>query len=158
MTRHLLALILTAFLSITACGTTEERADQPQQLAPPRASTDVVAPTNGASVELIQPSDRSTLPPGAVRIVANVTAFAVVAKQFHPAVDGEGHVHFYLDVEKLPTTHAPPATGVYRSVSRTTYTWPNVPPGVHVFSVQLVGNDHVPLDPPAIDEVRVTVT
>ena len=81
----------------------------------------------------------------------------MVAKQFQPPVDGEGHVHFYLDVEELPTTHARPTSGEYRSVSRTDYVWSNVPRGKHVFAVQLVGNDHVPLEPPARDEVTVTI-
>jgi hypothetical protein len=108
-------------------------------------------------VKLTRPVDGSTIRGGTVELVAVVSLFEVVAKQFQAPVPGEGHVHFYLDVEDLPTTHARPATGSYSSVSRTTYTWPDVEPGEHTFAVQLVGNDHVPLRPPARDEVRITV-
>jgi hypothetical protein len=148
--------LLSASVVLVACGEPVRQAVD----APRPAPTSTPRPTaaGGASVKLTTPSDGSKLPAGSIGLAAEVAGFDVVAKQFQPPVDGEGHVHFYLDVDELPATHARPTTGAYRSVSRTTYTWPDVPPGEHTFAIQLVGNDHVPLDPPARDEVRVTVT
>ena len=87
----------------------------------------------------------------------SVRGFRVVNRQFQRPVAREGHVHFYLDVRKLPTTHVYPSPVPYRSISGTTYTWTGVRPGRHSVAVQLVGNDHVPLRPQAKDRVTVTV-
>jgi hypothetical protein len=149
------AAILSTSLVLVACGTPARQvaeAPSPEATSTPRSTA-----IGGASVRLTTPTDGSTLRAGPIALAADVAGFDVVAKQFRPPVDGEGHVHFYLDVAELPTTHSRPATGDYRSVSRTAYTWPDVEPGEHTFAVQLVGNDHVPLDPPARDEVLVTV-
>ena len=126
-------------------------------MEPSREPTPKPQRVEGPSITFIEPTPGGSLPAGVVQLAVEVEQFDVVAKQFEPPVDGEGHVHFYLDVEELPTTHARPATGEYRSVSRTEYTWTGVPAGEHTFSVQLVGNDHVPLNPPAKDRVRITV-
>ncbi len=149
------AAILSVSLVLAACGGSVRQvaeAPSPEAVNTPRQPAAGVA-----SVRLTTPTDGSMLRAGSIGLVAEVAGFDVVAKQFQPPEEGEGHVHFFLDVEELPTTHNRPETGEYRSVSRTTYTWPDVEPGEHIFAVQLVGNDHVPLDPPARDEVRVTV-
>jgi hypothetical protein len=97
------------------------------------------------------PTAGSTLRSSTVKVSVVVEGFKVVKKQFRAPVSGEGHVHFYLDVTTLPTTHARPTTGQYRSISGTTYAWTGVRPGRHTLAVQLVGNDHVPLRPPVTD-------
>ena len=149
--RRYLAAAIAAGLALSACAAPVERT------SPEGDPTPKPARSSGASVRLSKPANESTLPAGDVELAALVERFRVVDRQFQPPVEGEGHVHFYLDVDELPTTHVRPGTVEYRSVSRTTYTWPDVPPGEHTFSVQLVGNDHVPLDPAAKDEVKVTV-
>lgn len=107
------------------------------------------------------PLDGRTVRGNAVAVSVSVEGFEIVEQRvrppFPPPVPGQGHVHFYLDTERLPTRHGPPATGAYRSVSTTTYTWPGVPPGRHSLAVQLVGRDHVPLRPPVSDRITVDV-
>jgi hypothetical protein len=103
------------------------------------------------------PKAGSTVHGSTIRVSVSLKDFKAVYKQFQPAVAGEGHVHFYLDVKTLPKTHTYPSPVPYRSISGTTYTWTGVRPGRHTVAVQLVGNDHVPLRPPAKDRVTVTV-
>jgi len=64
-----------------------------------------------------------------------------------------------MDVEP-PTTPGQPAVtgpGTYAAVMDTTYTWSNVAPGNHTFSVQLVNNDHTPLATPVVATIAVSV-
>jgi hypothetical protein len=104
----------------------------------------------------VTPKVGSTVHGRTIRVSVLLKRFKV-HEQFQPPVAGEGHVHFYLDVKKLPTTHTYPSPVPYRSISGTTYTWTGVTPGRHTVAVQLVGNDHVPLRPAAQDRVTVTV-
>lgn len=132
--------------SATHAGT-RPRASAPDR---PLPSIDIVDPTNGQAVR------------GDVLTVSvAVKAFKLVNQQVRPPfpspVAGQGHVHYYLDTKRLPTTHAPPATGVYRSIPKTAYTWAGVAPGKHSFAVQLVGRDHAPLRPPVTDRITVHV-
>jgi hypothetical protein len=114
-------------------------------------------PPRGPSITIVTPRAGSTVHGSSVRVSVSVKGFKVVDKQFRAPVPREGHVHFYLDVKTLPTTHVYPSPVPYRSISGTTYTWTGVSPGRHVVAVQLVGNDHVPLRPQAKDEVTITV-
>jgi hypothetical protein len=119
------------------------------------------APTPEPSISILTPADGQTVQGGAVTVSVSVNGFKVVNQQarppFPPPVAGKGHVHFYLDTETLPSTHSPPTTGTYRSISATTYTWTGVGRGRHTLAVQLVGKDHVPLSAPVKDRVNVTV-
>lgn len=113
------------------------------------------------SITIRTPIDGQTVPGDAVTVSVSVRAFKVVEQRARPPfprpVAGKGHVHFYLDTKTLPRTHSPPATGSYRSVSTTSYTWTGVTPGRHTFAVQLVGKDHAPLRTPVKDRIRLTV-
>jgi hypothetical protein len=115
--------------------------------------------TSGPSISILTPTDGQAVSGGTVAVSVSVKRFKVVNQRvrppFPPPVAGEGHVHFYLDTDMLPTTHSPPTTGTYRSISGTTYTWTGVGPGRHTLAVQLVGNDHAPLSPPVKDRVTV---
>jgi hypothetical protein len=117
--------------------------------------------TREPSVRILTPTGRQALRAGSVTVSVAVEDFDVVKQRarppFPPPVPGEGHVHFYLDTETLPTTHGPPATGAYRSMSATSYTWTGVGAGRHSLAVQLVGRDHAPLSPPAKDRITVEV-
>ena len=61
----------------------------------------------------------------------------------------------------LPTQPGEPAVTddrrTYHAAARTSHRWQNVRAGVHTFAVQLVNNDHTPLDPPVTDEVEIRV-
>ncbi len=93
----------------------------------------------------------------AVTITASISNFKVTDKQGQPPVPGEGHLHFYMDVLPPSTLGQPaiPASGVWAHVSGTSYTFTNVPPGLHRFYVQLVNNDHTPLSTSVTDSIQV---
>jgi plastocyanin len=89
----------------------------------------------------------------------NVTNFEVVDALGAPNVAGQGHLHYFMDVEP-PTEPGMPAVtqpGTYVPTANTTYTWQNVSPGMHNFSVELVNNNHTPLQPPVTRTVTVNV-
>ena len=92
----------------------------------------------------------STIPAGDVTVNIVISNFNVVDKIGQPAVPGQGHILYYLDVTP-PTTGGQPATpsaGLFADLAATSYTWHNVTPGMHSLSVQLVNNDDTPLSPP----------
>jgi outer membrane protein assembly factor BamB len=107
----------------------------------------------------ISPADGATVTSGNVTVSAQVFNFNVVDKQGQPAVAGEGHLHYFMDVD-APTTPGQPATaanGTWTTTASESYTWTNVAPGPHTFSVELVNNDHTPLVPPVVAKSTVTV-
>lgn len=145
---------------LSAATRTAPVTEEPTARGSEAISTSAPAPPR-PSISILTPTDRSTARSGEVTVAVSVKDFNVVEQQvrppFPPPMAGEGHVHFYLDTETLPTTHSPPATGTYRSISETTHVWTGVAPGRHTFAVQLIGNDHAPLSPPAQDRVTITV-
>lgn len=116
---------------------------------------------NGPSVEITSPDDGDTVSGSSVTIEVDPSDFAVVDKLGEAPADGEGHVHFYRDVDDVPTTPGQPAVsaeGTYHATATTEHTWEDLEPGTHTFAVQLVNNDHTPLDPPVVQEITVEVT
>lgn len=108
----------------------------------------------------MSPTEGATIPSGNITVTANVTNFKLVNMLGRPSVAGEGHIHFYMDVP-VPTTPgklAVTAAGTFAPTYNTSWTWPNVAPGKHNFSVQLANNDHTPLIPLTYETVNVTVT
>jgi len=112
------------------------------------------------AVKIVSPVDGSNLPVGDITVTVEQTNFNIVDKQGQPAVPGEGHVHYFLDVD-APTTQGqpaiPPAGATWATISGNTYTFKNVPAGTHTISVELVNNDHTPLNPPVVQKISVTV-
>ncbi len=111
-------------------------------------------------IRIIQPSAGGSLPAGNITIAVDVTNFNLVDKLGQANVAGEGHIHYFMDVVP-PTTPGQPAVttpGTYAPTIQTSYTWKNVTAGHHMFSVELVNNDHTPLQPPVTASVNVTIT
>jgi hypothetical protein len=111
-------------------------------------------------VIITRPAQGSTVEAGNVTVSVDVKKFNVVDKIGQAAEDGEGHVHFYIDVGEIPTVAGEPATteeGTYHAQATKEFTWEDVEPGAHTFAVQLVNNDHTPLSPPVIAQVTVEV-
>ena len=109
---------------------------------------------------IVSPRDNAVVPAGNVTITAQATNFNLVDKLGQANVQREGHLHYFLDVEP-PTTPGQPAVtaqGTYAATADTSYTWNNVPSGTHSFSIELVNNDHTPLDTPVVAKVTVNVT
>ncbi len=110
------------------------------------------------AVKFVSPNDSANLPVGKLPVNVQVSNFTVVDKQGQTAVAGEGHLHFYLDVDAPTTPGQPaiPAGGIWAHVSGTSYTFDNVTAGTHTISVELVNNDHTPLVPPVVQKITVT--
>jgi hypothetical protein len=114
--------------------------------------------TNPA-VKFVSPINEAKLPAGDLPVSVEVTNFNVVDKQGQAAVAGEGHLHYYLDVD-APTTQgqpAIPASGTWTHEVSTNYVFKDLAPGTHTISVQLVNNDHMPLNPPVVQKINVTL-
>jgi outer membrane protein assembly factor BamB len=107
------------------------------------------------------PLDGSTVSGPDVKVSAMALNFNIVDKQGQPASAGQGHIHYYMDVDAPITAGVPavPAAGsAWVTTANTTYTFKNVAPGKHTFSIELVNNDHTPLVPPVVVKSTVTVT
>jgi len=114
----------------------------------------------GPQVTITQPQAGQSLSAGNITISVDVVNFNLVNKLGQPNVAGEGHLHYFLDVTP-PTTPGQPAVttpGTYAPTINTSFVWKNITVGQHMFSVELVNNDHTPLEPPITASVTVTVT
>lgn len=110
-------------------------------------------------IMITSPKEGAMIPSGNVTIMVNVTNFNLVNKLGQANVAGEGHVHYYIDVAvpKTPGKPAVTAVGTFAPTPDPTWTWPNVKPGNHNFSVQLANNDHSPVIPLVYNTVNVSV-
>jgi hypothetical protein len=145
---------LAAVLMAAACGGDDEgNGNGATTEATTGAEEFTAAITNLENGDIVEAGD--------IEVDLDVGDFEVVDKLGDPPVAGEGHVHFYLNAGEIPTAPGQPAVTdsetTYHAEATTSYTWLGVRPGEHVFAVQLVNNDHTPLDPPVTDEVTITV-
>jgi predicted lipoprotein with Yx(FWY)xxD motif/plastocyanin len=111
------------------------------------------------AVTITSPKDGASIAGGNLDVTVQVYNFIVVDKQGQANAPGEGHIHYYLDVD-APTAAGQPAIppgGVWAHVASTSHTFANVAPGKHTISVQLVNNDHTPLVPLVVQKISVTV-
>ncbi len=112
------------------------------------------------SIKITSPKDNATVPAGNITITTKVDDLTLVDKLGGANVNGQGHIHYFMDVG-VPTTAGQPATtssGTFVPTPNTSYTWTNVKPGMHKFAVELVNNDHTPLNPPKYAMINVTVS
>jgi hypothetical protein len=157
----ILALTLTAF---SACS--EESSATLNTTSPPKTTLTSSPPSlspsrpSGPSVQITSPENLTGLNMGSITVVIKVNEFKLTNSSGQGNTSGEGHVHYYMDVETPITPGQPAVTsaGTYAESSSISYVWKNVGTGDHKFSVQLVNNDHTPLNPPAIAAVSLRVT
>ena len=112
------------------------------------------------SVTITSPTEGAIIPPGNVTVTVDVKNFKLVNKLGQMDVAGEGHINYYFDVT-VPTSSSKLATtgvGTFVRTPDTSWTWPNVAPGLHNFSVQLANNDYSNVIPLVYANVNVTVT
>ncbi len=111
------------------------------------------------TIKILEPTDGSNVSAGNVTVMVEVNDFELVNKLGQDSVAGEGHIHYYMDAA-VPTAPGKPAItapGTYVPTENTSYSWQNVSAGMHNFSVQLVNNDHTPLEPPVLSMNTVEV-
>jgi plastocyanin len=135
-----LMLILITLVGLSACST--------YNTSTPAPSITITAPTGNIIPQI-----------GDVTVSVQVSNFTLVDKLSRANVPGEGHIHYFMDVDAptIPGEPAVTAAGTYAATAATSYTWHNVGGGPHKFSVELVNNDHTPLTPPVVATVTVTV-
>jgi hypothetical protein len=101
------------------------------------------------------PTDRATIKGTEVTVDFRVANFRLVPSAApveqagqHPEINrpGEGHLHFMLDLQPLV---------VHEKAEP--YTFRDLTPGEHRLMVELVSNDHSPLDPPVVRQIRFRV-
>jgi outer membrane protein assembly factor BamB len=110
------------------------------------------------SIKVVNPIDGSTAAAGDLTVTAEPINFKLADPSGNANAAGQGHIHYFLDVN-APTTQGQPAVtaaGTYAATAATSYTWKNVPPGKHTLSVELVNNDHTPLNPPVVQKINIT--
>lgn len=106
------------------------------------------------SVTITSPTEGAIVPTGNITVTADVENFILVNKLGLSDVPGQGHLNYFMDVS-VPTS---PGLTEFVPTANTSWTWPNVAPGLHNFSVQLANNDYSNVIPPVYATVNVTVT
>jgi len=127
--------------------------------APSVVAFDLATPGAAPQVGIARPAAGATVEGTNVIVTAWVKNFDLVNELGKANVAGQGHLHYFMDVQ-APTTPGQPAitaAGTYVPTPYAYYTWSNVTPGMHTFSVELVNNDHTPLNPPVVASVNVNV-
>ena len=169
----LICLVVLLVLSVIISGCTTQpggpgtTTPTPTITTTPVAQTTITTPatpvmTGTAStpqIRILSPGDVGIVGPDNFTVTIGVANFRLADALGQPNVAGEGHVHYFLDVEAPTTPGVPaiPASGRYVPTTNTSYTWSEVPGGFHTVAVELVNNDHTPLVPPAVDTITVLV-
>lgn len=130
MRRYLMLLILMTIVFFAAQSTASA---QPGLTVSSPANDETI---NGSSVTIsFEASEFSIVPSNVPLDQAGL--------QPEANVEGEGHVHFMLDL--MPII-------VWESTEP--YTFTDVPPGEHTLMVELVNNDHSPLATPVVQQIQ----
>ena len=113
------------------------------------------------SLGITSPAPNSAITGPDVTVEVAVTDFTLVPPSGTDDTPGQGHLIYYLDFEPpfIPGQPAIPDDPdvVYAATHETSYTFQDVPPGLHDVVVLLVLDNHAPVFPPAIDKVSFTV-
>ncbi|MFH1639929.1 MAG: hypothetical protein ABIB93_06455 [Chloroflexota bacterium] len=111
-------------------------------------------------IQITAPKYDLTYPIGDVTVFVKAVNFNLADKQGKANIPGQGHIHYFMDVEPpvVPGEPAVTENGTYVATAATSYTWKDVKAGDHIFSVELVNNDHTPLDPPVTFNSAVKIS
>ncbi|MDD1651622.1 MAG: DUF4399 domain-containing protein [Methanomicrobiales archaeon] len=128
-----------------------------------RSVTLTVSVPPSPAVTFLSPQDGATIEAGAVPVTLQVDNFRIVNPDHQENIAGEGHLHYYVDIGTVPFVPGDPAipastTIAWGEAADTAFTLPDLPPGIHTLSVQLVNNDHTPVIPLAFQSVMVIAT
>ncbi|OGO30894.1 MAG: hypothetical protein A2Z29_01425 [Chloroflexi bacterium RBG_16_56_11] len=152
---HLTLIVVMIILAaLTACSGNKTTTSTPTSTL-----TSTPTPTSSPAITITSPTGNVVPQIGNVTISVQVSDFTFADNLGKANAPGEGHIHYFMDVD-APTTPGRPAVtepGTYAATSATSYTWNNVGGGTHRFSVELVNNDHSPLVPPVVATISLTV-
>jgi outer membrane protein assembly factor BamB len=129
-------------------------------LSPPVVTTITVTTDTKPRITISSPSNGKIVRTGNITIYTGVENFNLVDKLGKANVPGEGHIHYFMDTPPVTTPGKPaipPAGSVWAPSADSSHTFVNVPVGIHHFYVELVNNDHTPLDPPVTKEIQAFV-
>ncbi|MGD1118517.1 MAG: cupredoxin domain-containing protein [Dehalococcoidales bacterium] len=157
------AILLCIALALTACSSsspiTLPPTTTPPSTTPPTTTPPPTTSAPAPGITITSPTGGVIPQIGDVTVTVQVSNFSIVDKMGQAKVAGEGHIHYFLDVQPPtdPTKAAVTAPGTYAATIATSYTWHNVGGGPHTFYVELVNNDHAPLSPAVVTSVTDTV-
>ena len=106
------------------------------------------AQTKGVpTLDVLTPSEGQTIYGDKVPVLLDAQNFQIVDFANNTkTVNGQGHVHLWLDDEQMTAQSAAKAI-------EDTFTFSDVPAGDHKLKVELVANDHSSLKPPVAKEI-----
>ncbi len=126
-------------------------------LSPPVVETVTITTDKNPRIAVSSPSNGKIVRTGNITIYTKVENFKLVDKLGSANVQGEGHIHYYMDTPPVTTPGEPaipPAGSVWAPSADSSHTFADVPVGTHHFYVELVNNDHTPLNPPVTAEIQ----
>ena len=106
----------------------------------------------GPSLSIIGPTQGEVIRGDSVTVQFKLSAFEIASSTVPVSEAGkrpdanvplEGHVHITLDLQPLVVLEREEA-----------YTFQDVAPGQHQITIELANNDHSPLSPPVVQQVR----
>ncbi|MEJ8544326.1 stalk domain-containing protein [Brevibacillus borstelensis] len=119
----------------------------------PTARTVSLKASDAPSFQILSPAPHDILYTSQVEV--SVAAFGHHLSDFRQnmqAKAGEGHIHIWLDTDPSDPKLA------YKMIDGKPAVFDNVQPGTHKLTVQLVGNDHKPIQPEVKEEITFATT
>lgn len=117
----------------------------PEPAAAQGPTLTLTSPTAGAVIEGTDVQVAFTVT--GIRLVPTTVPVSEAGKRPDANRPGEGHLHFVLDLQPLVVWE-----------KGEPYTFTNVPPGEHQLMAEVVQNDHSPLTPPVVQQIRFRTT
>ncbi len=105
------------------------------------SATTLARPRSPAQLSIVAPSNGDVIHGSAVRVHVRLSGAKIVAATSLDVVPTKGHLHLSMD-DQLVAMNLGLSTTI-----------PDVRPGLHILTVEFVGSDHLPFDPPVVARV-----
>jgi hypothetical protein len=157
-------MTVTAIALVTAasCGGGVRTVELPRLTASPSSAKSM--PARSATVKIVEPKAGEMISGADVIVVVEVSGLDLIDAVGSRQRAGAGHIVYYAGTAfNVPVALHRSATfggtGTFVSFvsSKPRYRWSDAAAGRQTFAVQLVSSDNLPLDPPQVDSVTVTV-
>jgi hypothetical protein len=153
------AAMLVLPLLTQACGGGEPAPEEAADSAAAPAPAPAAPAPGGATVSIVSPAEGASVPGPNVTVRLEASGVTIVAAANHDP--GTGHHHLFIDRDPTPLSDTIPA-GVsdirHLGQGQTEFSVEGLAPGEHRIIAVIADWSHVPLNPPAVDTVRFTVT